>query len=325
MSDDKQFFFVESPDGRKFKMVIRGDLGRLGVSKIRRYLANYGVEDHCLLFFNGIPLENDMIGDDFGLVGNSTLQIRYEDDEMAEGGGPPATEQRGAVGAAQTRTAPHAQPQAQPKETVPSSKAAPLRPHDAWGHSQEDYSELSELRAQLARVEAEKAALERKVAALSSGSTSPSPAAKADPFEKAKENLRVLAEDLKLPLQFDHSGTCVLNGDSRGGVGLGEGLSLFISYDAQTQRVVLYTTLLTRLPLEKPELLHKLYEVLLEGALLGREVCGGGIGISRENEVVVLQTSFSALHCDATLLRDTVPVFVETVIRWRQLIDELLF
>lgn len=335
MSDDKQCFFVESPDGRKFKMVIRGDLGRLSVSKIRRYLGNYGVSDDCLLFFDGMPLEDSMIGQDFGLENNDVVTIQHdsndnEDDGQHHAPPPPPQQQQQAVAAAQRM-----------------SGAAPLRPHDAWsqgsagaGGGDDGVDSAAALRAQLAQAEAEKVELQRQVRGLSASaprqqqqqqrpslSAAQGGGGKADPLDRAKQNLKVLSDDLGVPLSFDGTGTCALNGKGRrGSSGGGEedGLAIFISYDAQTQRVVLYTTLLTHLPLDNPPLLAKLYEVLLSGSLLGREVCGGGIGIAKDSELVVLQTSFSALHCEPTLLRDTVPVFVETVQRWRGLINELL-
>ena len=91
-----------------------------------------------------------------------------------------------------------------------------------------------------------------------------------DTRQLAAENLDLLAQDLGLPsLSLDGSNTCTVNVDDT--------FSLLVTYDQGAESLFLYSTLTTVIP-KDPALKLRLYEFLLEGALLGRDMCGGGVG-----------------------------------------------
>lgn len=84
-----------------------------------------------------------------------------------------------------------------------------------------------------------------------------------------------------------------------------------------------YAAVLTEIPPPCP-FREKMYEVILEGSLLGRETCGGGIGVSLQNSIVVLSTSLPMGLVQRSALQTTMPCFVETLKRWRTLLKELV-
>ncbi|RNF26888.1 uncharacterized protein Tco025E_00851 [Trypanosoma conorhini] len=136
-----------------------------------------------------------------------------------------------------------------------------------------------------------------------------------DLLQNAKANLKELGKELGVPLQFDMNLTCVIGTDER--------QTVLVTFDPATERLYVYSTLLTQLP-EDAAVRVKMYELLLEGSLLGREVCGGGIGMSLQNGIVLLSTTIPLRYCSSLALKDTMPSFVETLGRWRSLINELL-
>lgn len=80
-------------------------------------------------------------------------------------------------------------------------------------------------------------------------------------FDLAKLNLAHFSREMGLaPLVFDENSTCILSID--------EEFSLHLTYEPLSQRLYLYSPLLDGLPAE-PEVLSKLYEALLDGAMLG--------------------------------------------------------
>ena len=116
-------------------------------------------------------------------------------------------------------------------------------------------------------------------------------------------------------LDFDENLTCV--------VGLEQRYTILLAYDAKTERLYVYSTLLSYLPDDAGTQL-RLYEALLEGALLGREMCGGGVGLSLKNKLLLLSTSIDLRHSDPHALKDVVPGFVDCLVRWRQAVKETL-
>ncbi|CBZ29131.1 conserved hypothetical protein [Leishmania mexicana MHOM/GT/2001/U1103] len=329
--DEKQSFFVESSDGRKFKMVIRGDLGKLSVAKIRRYLKSYGVSEKQLLLAGNRVLEDTMLGEQFGLENEGVLQLRD-----------PTTMQHLAP-AAVPSTAPQQQlhiisssPTAQSRAQLHQKPQLSYGPQSAWRETQYEPTThdarqmervIEQLQRQVEAAEARNADLEHQLAqaAKSSGAYPPrggagsalrmSESSDLDGLQVAKESLKILAQKLGVSLQFDKNLTCVVGTDAD--------FSILLTYDPATERLYIYSSLLTELP-DHPPLRMKLYEVLLEGSLLGREVCGGGVGLSTQNNVVVLTTSLPVRHCGPEALCEVMPLFVETLVRWRSLIDELL-
>eukprot|EP01059_Diplonema_ambulator_P000309 TRINITY_DN10253_c0_g1_i1.p1 TRINITY_DN10253_c0_g1~~TRINITY_DN10253_c0_g1_i1.p1 ORF type:complete len:767 (+),score=145.37 TRINITY_DN10253_c0_g1_i1:33-2303(+) len=131
----------------------------------------------------------------------------------------------------------------------------------------------------------------------------------------AQANLEDLAQHLGQPLQFDASQTCVVDVDDKH--------TIMISYDKETEGLYIYSSLLCNLP-KDPTLRLQLYETLLEGALLGRDMAGGGVGLSLKDDFILMCTSISLHSCQAHALRLAVPAFSEALRRWRKKIKDLL-
>ncbi|KAG5471298.1 hypothetical protein LSCM1_01373 [Leishmania martiniquensis] len=311
--EEKNAFFVEGTDGRKFKMVIRGDLGKLSVAKIRRYLRSYGVPESHHLLAGNLVLEDDMLGEQFGLENDCVLHVRD-----------PAVVQR-----SETASAPPAAVQQwQQRRSYASEEMwRESRSNLDDKYTQEMERKMERLQRELDAAEARNADLENQLAVMAkssaahllhdevAGTRGKSLSSEVDGLQVARESLRMLAQRLRVSLQFDKNLTCVVGTDAD--------FSILLTYDPATERLYIYSSLLTELP-DDPPLRMKLYEVLLEGSLLGREVCGGGVGLSMQNNVVVLTTSLPVRHCSPEALCDVMPLFVETLVRWRNLIDELM-
>lgn len=139
-----------------------------------------------------------------------------------------------------------------------------------------------------------------------------------DPMANAVANLRGLGNDLQLhePLNFDENLTCVISIDGE--------YTLLISYDAATKRLCLYSTLLTNTSLHDASLRLQLYEYLLENSLLGRDMCGGGIGTSLRNGFILLSTSFYMPTSHPSALRTAAPQFVMCLKHWRRQVARFL-
>ncbi|TPP51490.1 Tir chaperone protein (CesT) family protein [Leishmania donovani] len=142
-----------------------------------------------------------------------------------------------------------------------------------------------------------------------------------DARENAEENLRRLGDDLGLRdgLQFDDSNTCVISVDGE--------YTLLVMYDAATERLYLYSTLLASLPpvvQATTEGRLKLYEFLLEASLLGREMCGGGVGASLRNDFVLMSASLYMPTSQPWSLRTLAPQFLHCLRHWRTKLTEFL-
>jgi hypothetical protein len=132
----------------------------------------------------------------------------------------------------------------------------------------------------------------------------------------AGSNLAVLAQHLGVAeLALDENNTCIVSVDDK--------YTLLITVDFTTQRLYLYSTLATHVP-RSPEVKLRLYEFLLEGALLGRDMCGGGVGLSLKNDFVLMSTSLFLPLAAPTALRAIAPRFVEALIVWRARVREIL-
>lgn len=291
MSGEKQAFFVEAQDGRKFKMVIRGDLRKLSVAKIRRYLKAYDVSGDWVLMCGGTPLPDDMLGEEFGLENNGLLQL------CDPASFPPAAPGKSARAPADGVAA-----------DGPFSSGAP----EAFGVPEGQAGQLQAERAPPEKgMGPPNEVLAPQLAQGDRGHRDEGARA----LQSAHDNLACLAEHLRVPLSLDRNLTSVVCSD--------EELSVLVTFDPPTRRMYVYSTLLTAIPAEGA-VRTKLYEVLLEGSLLGREVCGGGIGVSLRDGLVVLSTSILTAHCDRETLKEVVPAFVEAVRRWRSLVGELV-
>lgn len=132
----------------------------------------------------------------------------------------------------------------------------------------------------------------------------------------AGENLTLLAQDLGVPrLELDDNNTCVVSVDDK--------YTLLVTFDAGTERLYLYSTLTTFIP-KDPAVKLKLYEFLLEGSLLGREMCGGGVGASVKNDFILMSTSIYLPKASPQSLRSTVPLFVDSLVKWRNRVRDFL-
>ena len=127
-------------------------------------------------------------------------------------------------------------------------------------------------------------------------------------------NLASLAAAVGLDrLLLDDNNTCVVTYQER--------YTLLLTFDAATERLYLYSTLTTAIPKDADRKL-RLYEFLLEGALLGRDMCGGGVGASLKNDFILMSTSLYLPECGPTALAVVAPIFVESLAKWRGRIKE---
>lgn len=129
-------------------------------------------------------------------------------------------------------------------------------------------------------------------------------------LENAKANLREFGKELNLDLAFDENHTCIL--------GIDNTFSLHITYEPNSDRLYLYSPVLDGLP-KDPKIRLTLYEALLEGAMLGGQMAGGGIGVAVPEELILMHAVIEmGVGTDASALRRFAPVFVEGVEKWRE-------
>ncbi|KAJ9463981.1 hypothetical protein DIPPA_05500 [Diplonema papillatum] len=177
--------------------------------------------------------------------------------------------------------------------------------------------ELDASDAQLQRKLAENEQLRARVAEFEKNQASNMLHSGMTGLELAKRNLAEFGRELgvEAELDFDDNLTCV--------VGVEQRYTILLTYDQTTERLYIYSTLLTYLPKE-PAVRLKLYEMLLEGALMGREMSGGGVGLSMKNELLLMATSVDLKHSDVNALKSVAPVFVDCLVRWRQTVKDRL-
>jgi len=135
-------------------------------------------------------------------------------------------------------------------------------------------------------------------------------------YENAKANLKEFGKELKLQdLVFDENNTCIL--------GIDNTFSLHLTYEPNSDRLYLYSPLLDGLPKED-KILLKLYERLLEGSMLGGQMAGGGVGVAVKEELILMHAVLDmGLGVEATALCRFAPLFVETVEKWRKIVDQI--
>lgn len=364
MDGEQQAIFVYyENDRRKFKMVMKGDISKLPVEKIKRYLTSAtGLpRDQQILSYEGHVLTDDLIGEDFGLVANATLTL-------VAGSGqsqlpPPSSSTRGPGGAAAApvSASPHgpgAQMQYQPQPISPapsqpvvgvnrnlydeppqygsyaagSSALAPSNryppvtstnttlntvkssavsePAGGVANTSAMLSRNTALEEENMKLRHELQAARREQDALRRTNRPGD-----NVLASAKANLVELGNELGLHLSFDANLTCVVGSEEKN--------TILVTFDPATERLYLYSTVLTYLP-EDAAMRLRLYEALLEGALLGRDMAGGGVGISVQSGLVMMSTTVDLRHSDAFALRDITPRFVEALVRWRSVVSDLL-
>ncbi|KAK7202083.1 Tir chaperone protein (CesT) family/PDZ domain containing protein [Novymonas esmeraldas] len=140
-----------------------------------------------------------------------------------------------------------------------------------------------------------------------------------DARENAEANLRRLGDELGLHdrLLFDSSDTCVISVDGE--------FTLLVTYDAATERLYLYSTLLAALPAvveSTPSGRLRLCEFLLEASLLGREMCGGGVGASMRHDFILMTASLYMPTSQPWSLRTLTPQFLHCLRHWRAKLAE---
>ena len=131
----------------------------------------------------------------------------------------------------------------------------------------------------------------------------------------AKANLQELSKELGQHLAFDDSLSCVVGAD--------EANSVVLTVDPPTERLYIYSTIATSLPRDSAVRL-RLFEALLEWSMLGRDLAGGSIGICPRTGIAMLSTSVDLKHANHFALRDTAPLFIEALVRWRREANNLV-
>lgn len=135
-------------------------------------------------------------------------------------------------------------------------------------------------------------------------------------LENAKQNLKEFGKELNLEgLGFDENHTCIL--------GIDNTFSLHLTFEPNSDRLYLYSPILDGLP-KDPKILLKLYEVLLEGSMLGGQMAGGGVGVATPEELILMHAVIEmGPGTDAKALCRFAPVFVDAVEKWRDKADKL--
>jgi hypothetical protein len=134
-------------------------------------------------------------------------------------------------------------------------------------------------------------------------------------LENAKENLKEFGKELGLEgLEFDENNTCIL--------GIDDEYSLHLTYEPNSKKLYLYSPLLDGLPKDDKSKL-RLYERLLEGALLGGQMAGGGVGVAVNEELILVHSTVDMEHALSNALRNYAPIFVEMVEKWRKICQDV--
>lgn len=122
-------------------------------------------------------------------------------------------------------------------------------------------------------------------------------------------------------LVLDEHSTCVLHVDTDD-LTSSETVTVLVTLDRSTERLYLYSTLLNELPASDVARLA-LYERLLEGALLGKDMAGAGVGLSAESGLVLMSVSVDVRRSDPNALAAAARPFVAAVREWISEVDEL--
>lgn len=134
-------------------------------------------------------------------------------------------------------------------------------------------------------------------------------------MDNAKANLKEFGKELGLEdLDFDENNTCIL--------GIDDEYSLHITYEPNSKKLYIYSPLLDGLP-KDDKLKLRLYEKLLEGALLGGQMAGGGVGVAVNEELILVHSTLDMEHAVSSALRAYAPVFVEMVEKWRKICQDV--
>eukprot|EP01062_Namystynia_karyoxenos_P014352 TRINITY_DN15166_c0_g1_i2.p1 TRINITY_DN15166_c0_g1~~TRINITY_DN15166_c0_g1_i2.p1 ORF type:complete len:508 (+),score=148.28 TRINITY_DN15166_c0_g1_i2:95-1618(+) len=370
--DNNTISVVSDIDGKKYKLVMKGDMRNITIGKIKKHLAA-----HChlpieaqVLTFNGTIVDNMSTGEQVGLFPGAQLRLSRQQLPppsaapsalhapcgAAPAAYPPPQGRAPPLGPCGREAMPPAPPTAPERHLSPprwqqpngaDHLSAPLRAERMErmisGRRERELEErCARLERECSRLEGELAAahalardrdreLERAVreaerlqheAVLQQREievlrTRPPPRGAQSGIQLARQNLAEFGQELGVQheLDFDENMTCV--------VGVEQKYTILLTYDQSTERLYMYSTLLTYLPKDE-QLRLRLFETLLEGALLGRDMSGGGVGVSVKNELILMAASIDLRHSDSAALRDVAPQFVESLIKWRAAVRDVL-
>ncbi|MBJ7449720.1 MAG: CesT family type III secretion system chaperone [Parachlamydiales bacterium] len=134
-------------------------------------------------------------------------------------------------------------------------------------------------------------------------------------LQNAEENLKEFGKELGIPgLQFDENNTCIL--------GIDDEFSMHITFEPNSDKLYLYSPIFDGLPKDDKTKL-RLYERLLEGAMLGGQMAGGGIGVAVKEELILMHCTIDMAHAVSSALRAFAPLYVETVEKWRKIAADI--
>ena len=136
-----------------------------------------------------------------------------------------------------------------------------------------------------------------------------------DGFENAKHCLRSFGKELGLDeLTFDENKTCIL--------GIDNTYSMHLTYEPNFKRLYVYSPLLHELPSDTTQKLV-LYEALLQGAILGHDMTGGGVGVAVNESLILMHSTIDMKYAAPSVLRSFAPPYLESVEKWRALCANL--
>jgi hypothetical protein len=315
---DSSVIVVNNADGRRYKMVMKGDLGSLSVSRIKRYLhsATGAAPEHQRLSFNNRLLGDDVVGAEAGIYDGAVLFLDLSNSHTSPPG--PATRSDFSPTERLLR-----EKEEEARELRIRIEEAKQREVAATRNAEESVRRMEHtLRAQQAQLDDLRGVVRRLDGNHSRASP---PRATAEEsisiFDNLRRNLDGLADELQLDcaIELDANNTSVvpLRADSADG----REATLLLTFDAAEGRLYMYSTLLSHLPRD-PSVRLKLYEVLLEGGLLGREMAGGGVGVSVKSELVLLSVSFDIAHVDSRAVAASAPTFLKSLSHWSSRLEE---
>eukprot|EP00759_Apiculatamorpha_spiralis_P026820 PhF_6_TR29495/c0_g1_i1/m.43677 len=321
---------ADKTKAHKFKMMLKGDVGTLAVPKIKRYLAKAtGVpESQQILRFRGRELLDSYTGSNFGLQNGDEMTLHVVEESQ-----PPPTHPQPPPPFSVRNSSPPQQPSHPPPMPTPLPAPTPVYPAPvppAPHVPAVPDPMLGQLQSTIVNLEKSNADLQHEVSDLRSqivvlqrslekarNSVPPPTTQPLRGQALADKSLQELAVVLGVPanvMTFDANMTCSIQI---------RGCTVLVTYDSVTQRLYVYSTLLSALPRDAATKV-RVYEMLLESALLGRDIAGGCVGISLRNDLVLLSTSVDLMHSDETALRDAAHQFVDCLLKWRQQLRQFL-
>jgi len=131
------------------------------------------------------------------------------------------------------------------------------------------------------------------------------------PYDRARINLEVFAQDLEMEgIAFDDNNNVIL--------GIDDEFSLHLTYQPDRSLLYLYSPLLDE-KIDDVNVSNALYQRLLEGAILGKDFLGGGVGVDASG-LILAHCSLDMKTADSHTLKSFAPKFVSIVEVWRKVI-----